>query len=318
MAAAGLMDELLGSEDPKDVMFVSNVDNLGATVDLNILFHMVNNELDMVMEVCRILHRVLHRLGFFLQRTRHTCYVWPPDHREDTRRRAGRCTLHVQGANAPHGGVSSAQGPHHGFPQEDREAYLPVLQHQQPMVLAACGEGSHDGRPPCHGSHRWRTAHGRFRAAGDAGGVCYSGVQCVALRKRRVLWVAHSPGCTVCVCVSLCQLCFSRLPSTNACLCNANGSCPSKTRQTCSVCSQTCSKSSMEGACRASCIAPATWRGVQLIEGCVVSTPTGCLATKRGCTGPSFLSSSWAPSLQPFTTTTAVSPTSQTCETWTT
>ena len=58
MAACGLMEELLGMEEPKEFMFVSNVDNLGATVDLNILFHIMNANVDFAMEV-----RLLRRSG---------------------------------------------------------------------------------------------------------------------------------------------------------------------------------------------------------------------------------------------------------------
>ncbi|CDH56095.1 utp-glucose-1-phosphate uridylyltransferase [Lichtheimia corymbifera JMRC:FSU:9682] len=46
---SGVLDELLASG--KEYLFVSNVDNLGATVDLNILHYMVEEDTDFIMEV---------------------------------------------------------------------------------------------------------------------------------------------------------------------------------------------------------------------------------------------------------------------------
>ncbi|KAI9315834.1 UTP--glucose-1-phosphate uridylyltransferase-domain-containing protein [Dichotomocladium elegans] len=46
---SGLLDELLA--DGKEYLFVSNVDNLGATVDLNILHYMIEENSDFIMEV---------------------------------------------------------------------------------------------------------------------------------------------------------------------------------------------------------------------------------------------------------------------------
>ncbi|KAI9477899.1 MAG: UTP--glucose-1-phosphate uridylyltransferase family [Benjaminiella poitrasii] len=46
---SGLLDQLLSQG--KEYLFVSNVDNLGATVDLNILHHMVESDAEFVMEV---------------------------------------------------------------------------------------------------------------------------------------------------------------------------------------------------------------------------------------------------------------------------
>jgi len=51
MAACGVLDELVTGEDPKEYMFVSNVDNLCATVDLDIFYHLVNSDTDFAMEV---------------------------------------------------------------------------------------------------------------------------------------------------------------------------------------------------------------------------------------------------------------------------
>lgn len=41
---SGLLDNLI--EQGKEYMFISNVDNLGATVDLNLLYHLVDNEIE--------------------------------------------------------------------------------------------------------------------------------------------------------------------------------------------------------------------------------------------------------------------------------
>lgn len=46
---SGLLDQLL--EQGKEYLFVSNVDNLGATVDINILHHMVETDAEFLMEV---------------------------------------------------------------------------------------------------------------------------------------------------------------------------------------------------------------------------------------------------------------------------
>ncbi|KAI8971393.1 UTP--glucose-1-phosphate uridylyltransferase family [Pilobolus umbonatus] len=46
---SGLLDQLLAQG--KEYLFVSNVDNLGATVDLNILHHMVETDSEFIMEV---------------------------------------------------------------------------------------------------------------------------------------------------------------------------------------------------------------------------------------------------------------------------
>ncbi|KAI8882988.1 UTP--glucose-1-phosphate uridylyltransferase [Backusella circina FSU 941] len=46
---SGLLDQLI--EQGKEYLFVSNVDNLGATVDLNILHHMVETDSEFLMEV---------------------------------------------------------------------------------------------------------------------------------------------------------------------------------------------------------------------------------------------------------------------------
>ncbi|KAG2228258.1 hypothetical protein INT45_011050 [Circinella minor] len=46
---SGLLDELLSQG--KEYLFVSNVDNLGATVDLNILHHMIEKDSEFIMEV---------------------------------------------------------------------------------------------------------------------------------------------------------------------------------------------------------------------------------------------------------------------------
>ncbi|KAI8377461.1 UTP--glucose-1-phosphate uridylyltransferase family [Radiomyces spectabilis] len=46
---SGLLDQLLAQG--KEYLFVSNVDNLGATVDLNILHHMVEKDAEFLMEV---------------------------------------------------------------------------------------------------------------------------------------------------------------------------------------------------------------------------------------------------------------------------
>ncbi|RHZ90219.1 hypothetical protein Glove_2g38 [Diversispora epigaea] len=49
MANSGILDRLIA--DGKEYLFVSNVDNLGAVVDLNILQHMVDSDAEFVMEV---------------------------------------------------------------------------------------------------------------------------------------------------------------------------------------------------------------------------------------------------------------------------
>lgn len=46
---SGLLDQLLN--EGKEYLFVSNVDNLGATVDLNVLHHMVKSDAEFLMEV---------------------------------------------------------------------------------------------------------------------------------------------------------------------------------------------------------------------------------------------------------------------------
>ena len=46
---SGLLDELI--DEGKEVMFVSNIDNLGATVDFSILNHCVTKDNEMVLEV---------------------------------------------------------------------------------------------------------------------------------------------------------------------------------------------------------------------------------------------------------------------------
>lgn len=46
---SGLLDQLIAQG--KEYLFVSNVDNLGATVDLNILHHMVESDAEFIMEV---------------------------------------------------------------------------------------------------------------------------------------------------------------------------------------------------------------------------------------------------------------------------
>lgn len=46
---SGKLDQLLS--EGKEYLFVSNVDNLGATVDLNILHYMIENDIEFVMEV---------------------------------------------------------------------------------------------------------------------------------------------------------------------------------------------------------------------------------------------------------------------------
>ncbi|KAI8882145.1 UTP--glucose-1-phosphate uridylyltransferase [Backusella circina FSU 941] len=46
---SGLLDQLL--EQGKEYLFVSNVDNLGATVDFNILHHMIESNSEFIMEV---------------------------------------------------------------------------------------------------------------------------------------------------------------------------------------------------------------------------------------------------------------------------
>ncbi|KAI9276758.1 UTP--glucose-1-phosphate uridylyltransferase family [Phascolomyces articulosus] len=46
---SGILDELIAQG--KEYLFVSNVDNLGATVDLNILNHMVEKDIEFIMEV---------------------------------------------------------------------------------------------------------------------------------------------------------------------------------------------------------------------------------------------------------------------------
>jgi UDP-N-acetylglucosamine pyrophosphorylase len=47
---SGLIDRLLASG--KEYLFVSNVDNLGAVVDLSILKHVIESQAEFVMEVC--------------------------------------------------------------------------------------------------------------------------------------------------------------------------------------------------------------------------------------------------------------------------
>lgn len=46
---SGLLDRLLAAG--KEYIFVSNVDNLGATVDVNILQHMIDSDAEFLMEV---------------------------------------------------------------------------------------------------------------------------------------------------------------------------------------------------------------------------------------------------------------------------
>lgn len=46
---SGLLDEFIA--EGKDVMFMSNIDNLGATVDMNILNHMLTNNNELMVEV---------------------------------------------------------------------------------------------------------------------------------------------------------------------------------------------------------------------------------------------------------------------------
>ena len=49
MTNSGLVDKLLAAG--KEYLFVSNVDNLGAVVDLNILQHMADTQSEFIMEV---------------------------------------------------------------------------------------------------------------------------------------------------------------------------------------------------------------------------------------------------------------------------
>lgn len=46
---SGLLDALLAQG--KELVFISNVDNLGATVDLGILHHLIAKDIDFCMEV---------------------------------------------------------------------------------------------------------------------------------------------------------------------------------------------------------------------------------------------------------------------------
>merc|ERR1712080_649357 len=46
---SGMLDELI--EEGKEYLFVSNIDNLAATVDFKILNHIIENEIDFLMEV---------------------------------------------------------------------------------------------------------------------------------------------------------------------------------------------------------------------------------------------------------------------------
>ena len=49
MANCGLLEQLLA--EGKEYMFISNVDNLGATVDLGVVYHFVNSDAEFCMEV---------------------------------------------------------------------------------------------------------------------------------------------------------------------------------------------------------------------------------------------------------------------------
>ena len=49
---SGLLEELLSQG--KEYMFISNVDNLGALVDLNLLYHIVDNDVD--LSICVVEH----------------------------------------------------------------------------------------------------------------------------------------------------------------------------------------------------------------------------------------------------------------------
>ena len=46
---SGVLDALLAQG--KEFVFISNVDNLGATVDLNLLYHICSKDIDFCMEV---------------------------------------------------------------------------------------------------------------------------------------------------------------------------------------------------------------------------------------------------------------------------
>lgn len=50
---SGLIDALIA--EGKEYIFVSNVDNLGATVDTKILQHMLDTEAEFLMEVGRVI-----------------------------------------------------------------------------------------------------------------------------------------------------------------------------------------------------------------------------------------------------------------------
>src|SRR5436190_21715027 len=49
LANSGTLDDLIARG--KEIIFVSNVDNLGAVVDLNILHHMVDSNAEYIMEL---------------------------------------------------------------------------------------------------------------------------------------------------------------------------------------------------------------------------------------------------------------------------
>ena len=45
----GILDDLINNG--KEYIFISNADNLGATVDINLMAHMINNQYDFMMEI---------------------------------------------------------------------------------------------------------------------------------------------------------------------------------------------------------------------------------------------------------------------------
>jgi UTP--glucose-1-phosphate uridylyltransferase len=49
---SGLMDQL--QREGFEFLFISNVDNLGATLDSTILYHMAQSGIEFLMEVCAL------------------------------------------------------------------------------------------------------------------------------------------------------------------------------------------------------------------------------------------------------------------------
>lgn len=148
-ANSGLLDKLIA--EGKEYIFVSNIDNLGATVDLFILHHLMSQPADkrceFIMEVTdktRADVKVGQQAGTLPLEGSSTlntsCFLWPGRHADPVRR-----------PPAAAGDRSGPQGPR-GRVQVRHQ--VQDLQHQQPVDLAARHPETAGQERPGHGDHR--------------------------------------------------------------------------------------------------------------------------------------------------------------------